>query len=63
MDDKQAWHAAAAEYDKIKAFLDRPRCINCDNYLNGVCEHYGPVPEEHWYTPNDCDKWEANLPF
>lgn len=63
MDDKQAFDTAAAEFDKIKAFLDKPRCINCDEFTNGNCGHYGPVPESHWYKINECAKWFVKIPF
>ena len=63
MDDKQAWHQAAAELERIKAFVDKPRCINCEEFSAGVCGHYGQVPESHWYKPNDCTKWFVKIPF
>jgi hypothetical protein len=63
MDDKQAWHAASDEFDKIKVFLDKPRCINCEEFYNGQCGHYGPVPEAHQYKPNECPKWMVKIPF
>jgi hypothetical protein len=63
MTDQQEYKAAESEYVKIKIFLEKPRCINCDNWTAGHCGHYGPVPESHWYTPTECDKWMVQIPF
>lgn len=63
MNDKEAYEAAEAEHIKIRIFLEKPRCINCEKWTAGHCEHYGPVPENHWFTPTTCDKWMVQIPF
>ena len=63
MTDKEAFDMAAAEQRKIAAFLDKPRCINCERWTLGNCEKYGAVPEAHWYTPNECKEWHYKIPF
>ena len=63
MTDKQAYEAALSEYGRVKAFIDKPRCVNCDNFSKGECGHYGPVPEEHQYKPTDCERWMYQIPF
>jgi len=63
MDDREAWHAASDEFDRVKAFLGRPRCINCEEFMGGSCGHFGPVPEPHWYKPTECPKWMVKIPF
>ena len=61
--DRTDYHAACAELDRIKAFVDRPRCINCEEFSAGTCGHHGEIPEEYWYSPNDCKQWMIKLPF
>ena len=63
MTDKEAYEAAAAELDRVKAFVEKPRCINCDRWIGGKCDVYGEVPEEYWFTPSDCNRWMLKLPF
>lgn len=63
MTDKEAYEAAADELDRVKAFVEKPRCINCDRWIGGKCDVYGEVPEEYWYTPSDCNRWMLKLPF
>jgi hypothetical protein len=63
MDDKQAWHEAATELERLKAFVDKPRCINCEEFSAGVCGHYGPIPDHYWYKVTECAKWFVKIPF
>lgn len=63
MTDKEAYDLASAELEKIAAFVDRPRCINCDRLNDGVCDEFGDVPESFWHKPNDCKAWLLKLPF
>jgi len=63
MDDRQAWHEAAAELERLKTFVDKPRCINCEEFSAGTCGHYGPVPESHWYKVTECAKWFVKIPY
>lgn len=63
MTDKEAYEAAAEELDRVKDFVEKPRCINCDRWIGGKCDVYGEVPEEYWFTPSDCNRWMLKLPF
>ena len=66
MNDKDAYELGLAELEKIKAFMDRPRCVNCEFFrdLEGVCgEIMEIVPESFRHTPNRCGSWMHKLPF
>jgi hypothetical protein len=68
MTDKQAYEAAVVALREARAFVDKPRCINCEHYQSAgksaTCVLYGQaIPDEYLWTPNECTGHEISIPF
>jgi len=50
-------------YEAAKLLVSANRCATCEHNQHGVCEHFGPVPDEHLYKPNWCEKYMVLIPF
>lgn len=69
MSDKQQYLQALQTRKQIDAWLDLPRCANCENYLpasNSTCKVFGPVPEDAAFAvhTSKCQSYIFdNIPF
>ena len=69
MIDKQQYLQALQTRNQIEAWLDLPRCANCENYLpasGSTCKVFGPVPEDAAFKvhPNPCPSYIFDsIPF
>ena len=69
MSDKQQYLQALQTRKQIDAWLDLPRCANCENYLpasGSTCKVFGPVPEDAAFTvhQNPCPHYTFDdIPF
>ena len=69
MSDKQQYLQALQTRKQIDAWLDLPRCANCENYLpasGSTCKVFGPVPEGAAFIAhqNPCPHYTFdNIPF
>jgi hypothetical protein len=50
-------------YEAAKLLVSANRCATCEHHQKGVCEFFGPVPDEHLYKPNWCEKYMVLIPF
>ena len=43
---------------------DKPRCINCENNINGICNIFkANIPDDHEYKYTKCEHWKQGIPF
>lgn len=69
MSDKQQYLQALQTRKEIDAWIDKPRCANCENYLpasGSACKVFGPVPEQSAFTihQSQCPHYTFdNIPF